>query len=213
MPFSKKDLRLYAITDRNALQGADFNQAVEEALAGGVTFLQLREKTLDDAAFLAATQEVKALCQRYQVPFVINDAVDIALAVDADGVHVGQDDMAAETARQLLGPDKILGVSAKTVAQAQAAEKAGADYLGVGAVFPTGSKKDAVPIDWETFQAIRQAVNIPIVAIGGITQDNLSELKALDIDGVAVISAIFAQENIADAAQALSKQLEEMIHA
>lgn len=194
MKFAKEDLLLYAVTDRHWLKDETLENQVEKALQGGATFLQLREKSLDDDIFLAEAKEIQKLCKKYQVPFVINDNVDIALAIDADGVHVGQSDMEALDVRKRLGPDKIIGVSAQNVQQALLAQKHGADYLGVGAVFPTGSKDDAEDVSFETLKAICQAVDIPVIAIGGITKENVSELKGSGICGIAVISAIFAQK-------------------
>ena len=167
MKCDKKDLLLYAVTDRHWLDKRSLKEVVKESLDGGVTFVQLREKTLEDDKFLEEAKELKQLCKEYDVPFVINDNVDIAIAMDADGVHVGQSDMEAGNVREKLGPDKIIGVSAQTVEQAVLAEKRGADYLGVGAVFPTGSKDDAVEVSHETLKAICEAVSIPVIAIGG----------------------------------------------
>lgn len=208
MRFDKKDLLLYAVTDRSWLGGRTLYQDVEAAIKGGATFIQLREKNLDEAHFLEEAKEIKELCKKYQVPFVINDNVDIALAMDADGVHVGQSDMEAGAVREKLGPDKIIGVSAQTVEQALLAEQKGADYLGVGAVFPTGSKADAVEVSHETVRAITEAVDIPVIAIGGITKDNVSELSGTGICGIAVISAIFAQTDIEGAARVLKERTE-----
>ena len=178
MKCAKKDLLLYAITDRSWL-GDDtlFNQ-VKASLNGGITFLQLREKELDAEAFLEQAIELKALCKEYGVPFVINDNVDIALKSDADGIHVGQRDMPAKQVRELIGQDKILGVSVQTVEQAILAQRQGADYLGVGAVFATRSKADADDVSHETLKAICEAVSIPVVAIGGIGKHNVEQLKA-----------------------------------
>ena len=161
MKCDKKDLLLYAVTDRHWLNGRTLYSQVEEALKGGATFIQLREKELDEEHFLEEAKEIKELCRRYQVPFVINDNVEIALAVDADGVHVGQSDMEAGDVRAKLGPDKMIGVSAQTVEQAVMAEQNGADYLGVGAVFPTGSKADALEVSHDTLIAICKAVKRP----------------------------------------------------
>lgn len=207
----EKDLLLYAVTDRSWLNGRTLYEQVEEALEGGVTFVQLREKNLDEAAFLAEAKEIKKLCAGYHVPFVINDNVEIAAAIDADGVHVGQSDMEAGDVRRKLGPDKIIGVSAQTVEQALKAQAHGADYLGVGAVFPTGSKADAVEVSHDTVRAICQAVDIPVIAIGGITKDNVIELKGTGICGIAVISAIFAQKDIEQAARTLRSRVEETV--
>ena len=165
MNCTKEELLLYAVTDRSWLHGRTLKEQVKEALDGGVTFLQLREKQIDSELFLQEAQELKELCKQYQVPFVINDDVELALKVDADGVHVGQSDMEAGDVRKKLGKDKIIGVSAQTVEQAVMAEKHGADYLGVGAVFPTSSKDDAQVVDYESLKAICQAVQIPVIAI------------------------------------------------
>ena len=211
MKCDKKDLLVYAVTDRHWLHGRTLYEVVKESLDGGVTFLQLREKDLDDENFLKEAIELKELCKEYNVPFVINDNVDIAIKMDADGVHVGQSDMEAGDVRAKLGPDKIIGVSAQTVEQAILAEKRGADYLGVGAVFPTGSKDDADEISHETLKAICEAVSIPVVAIGGITLDNMPQLKGSGICGVAVISAIYAKEDIRKASEDLKKVVEEVV--
>lgn len=213
MKFAKEDLLLYAVTDRHWLKDETLENQVEKALQGGATFLQLREKSLDDDIFLAEAKEIQKLCKKYQVPFVINDNVDIALAIDADGVHVGQSDMEALDVRKRLGPDKIIGVSAQNVQQALLAQKHGADYLGVGAVFPTGSKDDAEDISFETLKAICQAVDIPVIAIGGITKENVSELKGSGICGIAVISAIFAQKDIKAATKELKKRTMDMVQS
>jgi thiamine-phosphate pyrophosphorylase len=211
MKVSKESLLLYAITDRSWLRGRTLASQVEEALEGGATFLQLREKNLDDAHFLEEARELQALCREHGVPFIVNDNVDVALAMGADGIHVGQHDMEAGDVRKLLGPDKILGVSAQTVDQAILAEQRGADYLGVGAVFPTGSKDDADDVSFEELKAICEAVSIPVVAIGGISLKNVKELAGSGICGIAVISAIFAQNDIKMAAQQLRKETEEML--
>ena len=213
MKVTKESLLLYAITDRSWLNGRTLYSQVEEALEGGATFLQLREKNLDDGHFLEEARELQALCRRYGVPFIVNDNVDVALAMRADGIHVGQSDMEAGDVRKLLGPDKILGVSAQTVEQALLAEQRGADYLGVGAVFPTGSKDDADDVSRETLKAICSAVSIPVVAIGGISQNNVMQLKGSGICGIAVISAIFAQKDIKAAAMKLRELTQEMVDA
>lgn len=205
-----KNLRLYAVTDSRWLGSDTLPQAVEKALQGGATCVQLREKNLPDAEFLATAREIQQLCQRYHVPFIIDDNLDIALACAADGLHIGQQDMPAAEARKRLGPDKILGVSAQTVEQAIAAYQAGADYLGVGAVFPTGTKNDAVEVSSDTLKAITAAVPIPVVAIGGITADNISRLTDTGIAGAAVVSAIFAQKDIKKAAGSLRQQCDEL---
>ena len=212
MKCDKKDLLVYAVTDRHWLNGRTLYEVVKESLDGGVTFLQLREKDLDDENFLKEAIELKELCKEYKVPFVINDNVDIAIKMDADGVHVGQSDMEAGDVRAKLGPDKIIGVSAQTVEQAVLAEQRGADYLGVGAVFPTGSKDDADDVSHETLKAICEAVSIPVVAIGGITLENTPQLKDSGICGVAVISAIYAQDDIRKASEDLQKVVEEVVN-
>ncbi len=210
MKCDKKDLLLYAVTDRHWLNGRSLYEDVKASLDGGVTFVQLREKDLDDETFLKEAKELQALCREYRVPFVVNDNVDIALKINADGVHVGQSDMEAGDVRAKLGPEKIIGVSAATVEQAVLAEKRGADYLGVGAVFPTGSKDDAVDVSHETLKEICKAVSIPVIAIGGISQKNVHELAGSGICGVAVISAIFAAQDIKKAAQELKAAVGEV---
>ena len=206
MKFDRKDMLLYAVTDSRWLKdGERLYDQVEEALKGGATFVQLREKKLDAEHFFEEAVEIKELCRKYHVPFVINDNVDIALEMDADGVHVGQEDMEAGSVREKLGPDKIIGVSAHTVEEALLAEKRGADYLGVGAVFPTGSKDDASVLDADTVREIVKAVKIPVIAIGGISMENVGKLKGYGLDGVAVISAIFAQEHIVEATAKLKE--------
>lgn len=203
MKFDKASLLLYAVTDRRWLNGETLLSQAEKALKGGATFLQLREKMLREDDFRTEALEMKELCKKYKVPFVLDDNVDLAIEVHADGVHVGQSDMNAGIVRKKLGPDKILGVSAETVEEAIIAQKQGADYLGVGAVFSTGTKKDADNVSYETLKAICSAVSIPVIAIGGITAQNVLELKGSRIDGVAVVSAIFAQPDIEEATKTL----------
>lgn len=211
MKCGKEELALYAVTDRNWLGEQTLAEQVREALDGGATFVQLREKNLEEREFLKEAQEIQKICREYQVPFVINDNVKIAQEIDADGVHVGQSDMEAGDVRERLGKDKIIGVSAQTVEQAVLAEQRGADYLGVGAVFPTGSKADAVEVSRETLKEICEAVKIPVIAIGGITKENVEELKGTGICGVAVISAIFASKSIVEATSELKERVKEMI--
>ena len=208
-----RSLLLYAVTDRHWLGDRTLYDVVRESLEGGVTFLQLREKDLDEGTFFDEAVKLQAMAKDYGVPFVINDNVDIAIKMNADGVHVGQHDMEAGDVRALIGPDKILGVSAQTVDQAVLAEKRGADYLGVGAVFPTGSKDDADDVSFETLKAICRAVSIPVVAIGGITLENTPDLVGSGICGIAVISAIYARDNIKEASAALRKASYDMVHA
>ena len=207
----KEDLLLYAVTDRHWLNGETLYSQVEKTLEGGTTFVQLREKELDEAHFLKEAKEIKELCARYRVPFVINDNVELAKKIGADGVHVGQSDMEALDVRKVLGDDKIIGVSAQTVEQAELAEEHGADYLGVGAVFPTGSKDDATEVSFETLKEICEHVHIPVIAIGGITRDNVVKLNQSGICGIAVISAIFGQTDIEAATADLKKQTKKML--
>lgn len=213
MKCNKKDLLLYAVTDRSWLGEATLYEQVEQALMGGATFVQLREKTLSEEDFLEEAAQIKELCKRYKVPFVINDNVEIAKKVDADGVHVGQDDMEAGNVREILGADKIIGVSAHNVEEALRAEANGADYLGVGACFSTSSKPDAGDISHETVKAICEAVKIPVIGIGGIRKGNILQLSGKGLCGVAVISAIFAQEDIKAATAELRALAEEMVNA
>ena len=189
-------LQLYAVTDRSWLRGRTPAQQVEEAIKGGATMIQLREKELDDEGFLQLALELKELCHRYQVPFIINDRVELALKIGADGVHVGQEDMKAQDVRALIGENMILGVTAKTVEQSVAAEKAGADYLGSGAVFGSATKTNALPLSRKKLHEICSSVKIPVVAIGGIHRENILQLKDTGISGAAIVSGIFAAENI-----------------
>lgn len=211
MRIDRKSMRLYAVTDRGWLKGETLYEQVEKAIKGGVTFVQLREKELDKRAFLSEARQIKALCRKYHVPFVINDSVEIALTTDADGVHVGQEDMEAKHVREKLGADKIMGVTAKTVEQAIRAQECGADYLGVGAVFPSPTKKNAIGITHEQLREICAAITIPVVAIGGITSQNIMQLNNTGIEGVAVISGIFAQDDITAAAAELRNQAEGIV--
>lgn len=206
-----KALLLYAVTDRKWTGKQTLAQQVEEAILGGATFVQLREKDLGDLAMEQEAVEISEICRKYKVPFVVNDNVEVARKMGADGVHVGQSDMEAGDVRALLGKDAILGVSAQTVEQAVLAQERGADYLGVGAVFPTGSKDDAEDVSYETLKQICEAVSIPVVAIGGISASNVSRLSGSGICGVAVISAIFGQENIREATEDLLKKTEEIV--
>lgn len=192
----KEAMLLYAVTDRSWLGTQSLYEQVEQALSGGATCIQLREKELDPEEFLKEALKIKELCRRFQVPFLINDNVDLAIKCGADGVHVGQRDMEAGKVRQLIGPDRILGVSAQTPEQAKLAQENGADYLGVGAVFPTSTKEDASPVTHETLKEIAGSVSIPICAIGGINKGNILKLSGTGIDGVALVSAIFASKDI-----------------
>lgn len=201
----KENLLLYAVTDRRWANKQSLKEQIELSLKGGVTFLQLREKNLSEEEFLKEAREIKELAKEYKVPFIINDNVDVAMKVDADGVHVGQDDKDAKEVRKIIGKNKILGVSAQTIKQAIKAEKDGADYIGVGAVFPTGTKKDAENLSIEILKKICQSVTIPVVAIGGITKENILKLKGSKIAGVALVSAIFASKDIKQDCQKLKE--------
>lgn len=211
MKLNGSQLRLYAVTDRAWAADEDaLMDQVAAAIDGGAGIVQLREKHLDHDAFLKEAKRFVALCREKGAVSIINDDVDIALAADADGVHVGQEDLAAGRAREVLGPDKIVGVSAHNVTEALAAQAAGADYLGVGAAFVTGTKTDAKPITRETIHAVTAAVEIPAVAIGGITRENLPQLSGCGLAGVAVVSALFAQSDVKAAARELLALSEEM---
>ena len=216
MNFTKDEIRkgmlLYAVTDQSWLkEGQNLLSVCEDVLANGATFLQIREKDLDANAFEAEAAKLKELCRRYHVPYVVNDSVEIALAIDADGVHVGQSDIRGRDIRGLIGPDKILGISAGTVEEAVAAEAAGADYIGVGAVFGTSTKKNARNLSVEKLKEITSAVSIPVVAIGGIHAGNLLELSGSGVDGVAVVSAIFAAADPGKATTQLLELAKEMV--
>lgn len=196
MKFTEESLLLYLVTDRSWLKGEELSDVVKASIQAGVTFVQLREKDMDYSDVKKEALKLKNICREFDVPFVINDYVSLAVEMDADGVHIGQSDMEAQEVRAMLAADKILGVSVQTVEQAIKAEKAGASYLGVGAVFPTNTKAEAKPLDMSTLQTICEAVNIPVVAIGGITKENVHKLQDAKINGVAVVSAILAQEDI-----------------
>ena len=217
MKILPEQMRLYAVTDRTWLHGRKLIDVVSEAIDGGAAFVQLREKShlegmeLSREELLAEAKKLAQLCHERGVLFVIDDDVELALEAGADGVHVGQSDMEALDVRAKLGPDKIIGVSAHTVEEALLAEKHGADYLGVGAVFPTSSKDDVDVLPYETLKAICEAVSIPVVAIGGISQKNVAKLAGSGICGVAVISAIYAAKNIQAAAADLKSATSEML--
>ena len=211
MKLNGSRLRLYAVTDQAWAADEDaLMDQIAAAIDGGAGIVQLREKHLDHDAFLKEAKRFVALCREKGAVSIINDDVDIALAADADGVHVGQEDLAAGRAREVLGPDKIVGVSAHNVDEALAAQAAGADYLGVGAAFSTGTKTDAKPITRETIHAVTAAVEIPAVAIGGITRENLPQLSGCGLAGVAVVSALFAQADVKAAAEELLRLSEEI---
>lgn len=205
------NVRLYAVTDRSWLCERQLADDVEKALEGGVTFLQFREKELGDEAFLEEARKIQALAKKFHVPFLVNDRVEIAKACDADGVHVGQEDAGVAYARQVLGPDKIVGASAHNVEEAVEAEQQGADYLGVGAVFGSETKKNVSSMPKETLKAICEAVDIPVVAIGGISMENIGQLRGTGIEGVAVVSAIFSKKDIKQAANKMLQKIKEVL--
>ena len=200
----RKSMLLYAVTDQSWLKdGETLLDVVKEVLKNGATFLQIREKDLTEADFETEAKKLQDICREYHVPYVVNDNVEIAIKIGADGVHVGQSDIKGRDIRALIGSDKILGISAGTVEEAIAAEQAGADYIGVGAVFGTSTKKNARKMSIDRLKEIVEAVNIPVVAIGGINASNMSELAGSKVDGVAVVSAIFAAENPGEATKDL----------
>lgn len=211
MRFDKSSMLLYAVTDRAFAKKQTLYEQVNSAIKGGITMLQLREKELSEAEFLKEAEKIKPLCRANDIPFIINDDVDVAVKCGADGVHIGQNDMAAEKVRQIVGDDMILGVSAQTPEQAVKAEEAGADYLGVGAVFPTSTKSDALSVSYETLKEICASVSIPVVAIGGICAENIKELSGSGIDGVALVSAIFGAEDIERECEILKKLTREVV--
>lgn len=211
MKCRREDMLLYAVTDRTWTGRQSLLEQVECALKGGATCVQLREKTLDEAAFLAEAVEMKKLCAQYGVPFIVNDNVELAIRCGADGVHVGQSDMEAGHVRELVGEQMIVGVSARTVEEALAAQAAGADYLGVGAMFSTSTKLDAHVLSYQTLKDICTAVRIPVTAIGGINRENLMSLAGSGVDGVALVSAIFAAEDIEAACRRLKSLSKAMV--
>ena len=203
MSAAREILTLYAVTDRRWCGEQCLKDQVEAAIKGGVTCVQLREKDMNDKDFLAEAIEIKSLCDKYDVVFIVNDNVEVALKCEADGIHVGQSDMEASKVKDLIYEDMILGVSATNMQEALAAQKAGADYLGVGAVFPTDTKDDAKAVKPRELRAICQAVDIPVVAIGGITSRKMLKLAGTGIAGVAVVSAIFSAKNIESKAHSM----------
>lgn len=213
MKCDRQTMRLYAVTDRAWVGRQTLPEQVEAALKGGATCVQLREKELDGAAFLEEAKVLAALCRRYGMPLIINDNVEVALASGADGVHVGQDDLTVEQVRRLAGDRLIVGVSAHSVEQALAAQAGGADYLGVGAVFATATKSDAHVLPRETLAEICRAVDIPVVAIGGIGEDNLLQLAGTGVDGAALVSAIFSAPDIEGQCRKLRALSERMVKA
>ena len=213
MKCDKKTMLLYAVTDRAWVGRQTLCEQVESALKGGATCVQLREKDLDEASFLAQAKELSALCKRYGVPFFVNDNVEIAIRCGADGVHVGQEDMQASLVRQKVGDGMMIGVSVHCVQEALDAVRNGADCLGVGAVFSTSTKTDADVLSKETLRAICDAVDVPVVAIGGIGKSNIGQLAGTGIDGVALVSAIFSADDIESECRTLRRLSEEMVNA
>jgi thiamine-phosphate pyrophosphorylase len=199
------DYSLYLVTDRDILKGRDLYQAVEEAILGGATLVQLREKDVSSLEFYKIAIEIKKVTDKYDVPLIINDRLDVALAVDAAGVHLGQSDFPCEVARKLIGEDKVLGISAATLGEALKAQADGADYIGVGAMFPTDTKLDARAVSIEMLKNIKQTLDIPVVAIGGINENNFRSLEETGIDGMAIISAILGKSDIRAAASQFEK--------
>lgn len=202
---------LYAVTDRAWVGTKSLYEQVKEALENGVTCVQLREKELNESDFLKEAKQISALCKEYKVPFIVNDNVNIAIACKADGIHIGQEDMELTNVRKLVGEDMIIGVSAHTVEEAIKAQEGGADYIGIGAVFATSTKTDVDVLSFETLKSICEAVDIPTVAIGGIKKDNICKLKGSGIDGVAVVSAIFAAKDIATATKELLLEVKKAV--
>ena len=212
MKCDKNTMLLYAVTDRAWIGKQSLYEQVESALKGGVTCVQLREKDLDEEVFLAEAMEIAALCRAYKVPFFVNDNVEIAVKCNADGIHVGQEDMMASQVRQKVGEDMMIGVSVHSVEEAVEAVKNGADCLGVGAMFSTSTKTDVDVLPQEVLRDICEAVDVPVVAIGGIGKGNMSELAGTGVDGVALVSAIFAAEDIESECGILRKLSEEMVN-
>lgn len=208
---TREQLRLYAVTDRAWLGQKTLYEQVEQALKGGATLVQLREKQRSEAEVEKEAVELLALCHRYEVPLLLDDRVALAAKIGADGVHIGQSDMELSRAREILGEDKIIGVTAKTVEQALAAQKNGADYLGSGAVFGSTTKTDAIPMDHALLEQICHSVTIPVVAIGGITAENVLQLKGRGMAGVAVVSGIFACKDIEMGTRKLKQLVEQII--
>lgn len=208
---NRQELILYGITDRGWLEGGRLSDKVQEAINGGATIIQYREKNLDGDALLEDAKSVLEVCRKNNIKLIINDNVSLAKEIDADGVHLGQNDMDISKAREILGNDKIIGITAKTIKQAQLAEEKGANYLGSGAVFGSKTKKDAIPMEHDLLQKICESVNIPVVAIGGINKDNILELKGRKMAGVAVVSGIFKAHNIEGATKELFEKAKAII--
>lgn len=212
MKLDKKDVLLYAVTDFHDLKGKTLSQSVEEAILGGATMIQLREKQLDQEALKEEALIIKEICQKYQIPFIINDDVQLCQQLDLDGVHIGQDDLSLKEARRILGEDKIIGVSAHNVEEAKLAYENGASYLGVGAMFTTQTKINVVQTSLKTLQDICESVDIPVVAIGGISKNNIHQLAGTKISGVALVSAIFGSDHIKEETQLLKEKVNRLIN-
>ncbi len=209
--FNRENLLLYAVTDRSWTENQTLYEQLEDALIGGVTCVQLREKNLSEEDFIQEAVEIRELCRKYNVPLIINDNLNVAIKSNADGIHVGQEDVSAAEIRKLVGDNFIIGVTAKTVEQAKKAENDGADYIGVGAVFPSPTKTNAIRITNEQLNKICSSVSIPAVAIGGISLDNITELSGCKMSGVAVVSAIFAADDIKTTVQELKRTVQDLI--
>lgn len=210
--FNRENLLLYAVTDRSWTENQTLYEQLEDALIGGVTCVQLREKNLSEEDFIQKAVEIRELCRKYNVPLIINDNLNVAIKSNADGIHVGQEDVSAAEIRKLVGDNFIIGVTAKTVEQAKKAENDGADYIGVGAVFPSPTKTNAIRITNEQLNEICSSVSIPAVAIGGISLDNITELSGCKMSGVAVVSAIFAADDIKTTVQELKRTVQDLIN-
>lgn len=210
--FNRENLLLYAVTDRSWTENQTLYEQLEDALIGGVTCVQLREKNLSEEDFIQEAIEIRELCRKYNVPLIINDNLNVAIKSNADGIHVGQEDVSAAEIRKLVGDNFIIGVTAKTVEQAKKAENDGADYIGVGAVFPSPTKTNAIRITNEQLNEICSSVSIPAVAIGGISLDNITELSGCKMSGVAVVSAIFAADDIKTTVQELKRTVQDLIN-
>ena len=203
MSLDKKYMQLYAVTDRAWTGNKTLYEQIKEALENGVTCVQLREKNLDEASFIEEAKKISVLCRQYNTPFIVNDSVNVAIASNADGIHIGQEDMGLKDVRKIVGENMIIGISAHTVEEAKFAQENGADYIGIGAVFETSTKNDVEVIPYEKVKSICDAVDMPKVAIGGINAENILKLKGSGIDGVAVVSAIFGAKDIGKATKEL----------
>lgn len=201
----KYDYTLYLVTDRSLMSSATLSEAVEQAVLGGCTMVQLREKRISSLDFFNLAKEIKNITRKYNVPLIINDRIDIAMSVGADGIHIGQSDIPARAARRIIGKNMLLGVSASCLREAVQAQNDGADYLGVGAIFPTGTKSDAKAVSFDELRKIRREISLPIVAIGGINEENVNRFTGIGIDGLAVVSAVISKPNIREAAASLKQ--------